>query len=68
MHTYIHIYTYINTYTYTLIDALLTVKDDFEVLVTNDMVGLWVCVFIRSHLREKIRNLAISSIARGGYT
>lgn len=48
-----------------LIEKSTPETDSYSILHTASMVGLFTCVFVKSHLRSRIRNLGAAEIKRG---
>lgn len=47
------------------LDDYMPADDLYHLLQTAPMVGLFTCVFVKSSLRERIRNLSASEVKRG---
>lgn len=53
-------------------DYLIRCLDDFmpknelyHLLQSSTMVGLFTCIFVKSHLRDRIKNLSATEVKRG---
>ena len=48
-----------------LVESATSESDSYSILHTASMVGLFTCVFIKSHLRSRVRNISSAEIKRG---
>lgn len=48
-----------------LIEETMPATESYTLLHTSSMVGLFSCIFVKSPLRSRVRNLNVAEIKRG---